>query len=373
MLPSLKLVTTAHQWQDCLSRLRQQPRLAIDLEANSMYAYREQVCLIQISIPGQDYVVDPVAKLNLHGLGELIADTAVEKIFHAAEYDLTLLKRQYGWQCHHLFDTMWAARILGYERYGLANLLQALYGVKQNKKYQKSNWCRRPLSDEQLAYAQQDTHFLLRLRDHLAAELAAQGCIAEAREIFAEQTEVTPSDQSFDPEGFWSISGVYELTRQQQAVLKELYAYRDQEAARRNQPLFKVFSDRTLLEIAQATPTHLEEIQPVYGMSNGQVRRYGRRLLQIIAESREAPPPPFPPRNHRPPEAVSNRYDKLHTWRKAKAQARGVESDVILSRDAMWALARNNPQTVAELTQIEQLGPWRRQTYGEEIIRLLRS
>jgi ribonuclease D len=117
-LPPYQLITTTHDWQRCLSRLRQEKRLAIDLEANSLYAYQERICLIQISIPDHDYVVDPVAPLDLSGLGQIIQDPAVEKIFHAAEYDLILLKREHGWKLENLFDTMWAARILGYARVG---------------------------------------------------------------------------------------------------------------------------------------------------------------------------------------------------------------------------------------------------------------
>jgi ribonuclease D len=211
------------------------------------------------------------------------------------------------------------------------------------------------------------------LRDHLAAELAAQNRVEEAEEIFAEQTQVSPNHQTFDPDGFWAISGANDLTRPQQAVLKAVYAFRDQQAERSNQPLFKVMSDRTLLEIAQTCPATLRELHEVYGMSEGQVRRYGRQLLPLITEAQQAEPPRFPKRNHRPPEEVVNRFDRLHTWRKEKAQARGVESDVILSRDCLWAVAYQNPQHSEELATIEELGAWRRKTYGPEILKLLQN
>lgn len=372
-LPQHRLVTTPQQWQACLEQLQPEPRLAIDLEANSMHAYREQVCLIQVSIPRQDYIIDPLAKLDLSGLGALLADPAVEKVFHAAEYDLTLVQRQYGWELNNLFDTMWAARILGYSRYGLAHLLKKLYGVRLNKRFQKSNWCKRPLSPAQLTYAQLDTHYLLRLRDQLAAELKAAGRQQEARQIFKEQTQVKLSNNEFDPDGFWSISGAYDLNRQQQALLRELYIYRDQVARQRNQPLFKIFSDKTLLELAQLAPSQPEQLRQIYGMSGGQIRRYGRQLIRVIEAGKQAPPPPYPKRSKRPPEPVTNRYEKLHSWRKNRAQARGVESDVIISRDALWKIAQANPQTVDELAQIDLVGEWRCRLYGQEILDVLRS
>lgn len=372
-LPPHRFVDTPHAWRQCLAALQQEPRLAIDLEANSMFAYRERICLVQISIPQQDYIIDPEAHLDLSGLGDILVNTAVEKIFHAAEYDLILLKRQFDWVATNIFDTMWAARILGYQRYGLANLLDDLYGVKLNKRYQKSNWCRRPLSPEQLAYAQYDTHFLLRLRDDLAAQLLATGCMAEAQETFAQQTAVIPNNHEFDPESFRSISGATDLTVRQQAILRELHIFRDWEARRRDQPLFKVFGDRTLVEMAQKEPRTLADLGQVYGMSAGQLQRYGTALLHVIEQGRNAPRPTPRQRPKRLPDAVLERYERLHSWRKERAKKRGVESDVIIGRDALWALAKTNPQTPEALTAVSELGEWRRQTYGEEILAILRQ
>jgi len=370
-LPPHHLITTQTDWQDCLAALQQESRIAIDLEANSMYAYRERVCLIQISIPDRDFIIDPVAKLDLSGLGEILADTAVEKIFHAAEYDLILLKREYAWKLNNLFDTMWAARILGYKQYGLASLLKKIFDLKLDKQYQKSNWCRRPLSPAQLIYAQLDTHYLLQLRDYLDAELQAANRSAEAKEIFLEQTKVQPGNHDFDPDNFWSIHGVHELSGEQRAILKALNIYRDQEAQRRNQPLFKIFGDRTMLEIARQCPHSFSELQQVYGMSAGQVRRYGKQLLRLIEENENAQAPRQPKRSSRPPDDVLCRYEKLHNWRKQRAQRRGVESDVILSRDTLWAIARENPHTKEELAQLAEMGAWRCQAYGDDIIKLL--
>lgn len=373
-LPSYQLVTTTHDWQTCLAQLRQEKRLAIDLEANSLYAYQERICLIQISIPDYDFIIDPVAHLDLTGLGQIIQDPDVEKVFHAAEYDLILMKREHNWKLENLFDTMWAARILGYARVGLANMLEQFYDVRLNKKYQKANWCKRPLSSAQLTYAQMDTHFLLRLRDNLAQQLEEAGCLAEAKETFAEQTTVHPSSNTFDPDSFWSMSGIRDLTRRQQAIVKALFIYRDEQARRQNRPHFKVFGDRTILELAQKAPQNLATLDSIHGMTKGQIRRYGRQVLQVIRDAEHASLPERPRRTgRRQPEAVIARYEKLHNWRKERAQARGVESDVIISRDALWKLAQANPRTEADLVDIDALGPWRRQTYAAEILRVLKE
>lgn len=367
------LVADRDSWERCWQRLRQKSRLAIDLEANSLYAYRERACLIQISIPDADYIVDPIPDYDLSELGDLLEDPRIEKVFHAAEYDLILLKRDYGWSLNNLFDTMWAARILGYAQIGLASLLEQHFNIRLSKRFQKANWCHRPLDAAELVYAQMDTHYLLALRDILASELDSQGRAEEAAEIFAEQSQVRLPANGFDPDGFWNLNGTHELKPAQKAALKSLYLFRDQEAKRRNLPPFKICSDRTLLELAEQLPQNLSELEMIHGMSTRQRERYGRRLLALIAEARQSPPPVQPKRPPRPPDAVLNRFDRLHRWRKQRAQSRGVESDVIVSRDALWTIAQQNPVTLPELEALDVLGPWRLKTYGEELIQLMRS
>jgi ribonuclease D len=371
--PDYQLITTPEEWGLCLQRLHDEPRLAVDLEANSMYAYRESVCLIQVSTPYQDFILDPLAPFELDEFSKILADPGVEKIFHAAEYDLILMKRQYGWELNNLFDTMWAARILGYKRYGLASLLEQFFDVHLNKRYQKSNWCKRPLTAAQLSYACYDTHFLFQLRDRLAVEIVEKGCSDEAAETFTEHTTVMLSDNGFDPDSFWSINGVHDLARQKQAVLKALNIYRDQEARRRDQPLFKVFSDRTLFEIAKTLPENMVQLIDVHGMSKGQIRRYGHKLLDVVKHAKNDKPPIMPRRTNRVSDIVVTRYEKLHTWRKNRARARGVESDVIISRNALWELAHTNPQNADELCQLECIGSWRANTYGPEILQVLQD
>ncbi len=358
-------------WDACLRDLRAAPRLAIDLEANSMFAYQERVCLIQISTDTTDYIIDPLSRIDLSGLGEIIADPAVEKVFHAAEYDLILMRRDYGWHLNNLFDTMWAVRILGHSQMGLASLLENQFGVTTSKRFQKANWCKRPLSKAELAYAQIDTHYLLPLRDRLVADLEAGGHAAEAEEIFGEQARVKMPNNDFDPDAFWHINGAFDLSPAQQSALRALFLFRDREAKRRNQPHFKVLGDKTLLELAEKSPTDLDELDDIHGMSAGQVARYGRVILNIIDEARQTPPPQPPRRSPRPPDAVLNRFDRLHRWRKSRAQARGVESDVIVSRDALWAIAQSGPRTLADLEALDVLGPWRLATYGHDILRHL--
>ena len=381
------LVETPQAWQECLARLLEQDRVAVDMESNGLYAYQEQVCLIQISIPNDqsrpvaprpaalqvtDYIVDPLRVRDLDGLGRLMADPKIEKVFHAAEYDILSIKRDFGCEFHNLFDTMLAARILGWQHLGLASVLEQEYGVELDKRFQRANWGRRPLLPAQISYARLDTHFLLTLRDRLEEELQAKGRLHEARESFARLTTVTPTCRPFDPDDFRQLlNGRRQLSPQQNAVLRQLTIFRDQEAQRRNRPAFKVFGNQTLIELAEALPHYPDELQGIHGMSAGQIRRYGRQLIEVIRQGLRAKPPAPPPKQCRPPEAVIDRYDALHNWRKERARLRGVESDVICAKDALWELAHKCPKTAQELRAIDSLADWQRDRYGSEILGII--
>ncbi|MER3543034.1 MAG: hypothetical protein C4311_00140 [Chloroflexota bacterium] len=383
MLPP-KIVATASELEALVARLRREPQIAVDTESNSLYVYYERVCLIQVSMRQEDFIIDPLALANsarppeqaLAPLGAVMADPAVEKVFHAAEYDLLGLKRDFNFEVVNLFDTMVAARILGWPQFGLSPLLEKHFGVRLDKRWQRADWGRRPLSPEQLAYARLDTHYLLPLRDILVRELAAAGRLEEAREEFARLAAIAPAlerNQTFDPEGFWRIPGAQKLSGRELAVLRELYLFREAQAQAQNRPPFKVLGDQSLIRLAKAQPRRPDALGREGDLSPYQVRRYGRGLLEAIARGLSAPIPQPPRRNEHRDDAVLARYDALREWRKRRAQERGVESDVILPREALWTLARRAPSSLEELAAIEELGPWRREQYGEEILAVLRQ
>ncbi|MBN1965177.1 MAG: ribonuclease D [Anaerolineae bacterium] len=348
-----------------------EPLLAIDTESNSLYAYREQVCLIQLSTREQDFIIDPLVLDHIDPLGDLIADPGIEKVFHAAEYDVMCLKRDFAFTFTNLFDTMIAARICGSQKLGLANMLEEYFSVAVDKKYQRANWGRRPLEQDMLRYAQLDTHYLPDLRDIWQAQLQEHRRWREAQEVFAELTDLPAAAHSFDPDGFWRINGAQALKPHQMSVLRALYLLREEIAEQRNYPPFKVFGNKTLIDLASEQPRQQRDLYGITGMTSGQVRRYGRHILQAVAAAKQDKPPRRPQRDRRPSEAIVARYEALHEWRKQRAQQRGVESDVIVTRDALWALARHAPATPEELADVPGLGPWKTETYGAEILRVL--
>lgn len=360
---------------DALSKtLAAQSAIAVDTEADSLYSYFEKVCLLQFSTRDADYIVDPLA-LAVSALAPIFAEARIEKVFHAAEYDILCLKRDYQFAFAGIFDTMIAARILGWKNVGLGNTLQERFGVTLNKKMQRADWGHRPLSAEHIAYAREDTHHLLRLRDLQMEELQKQGRLEEAREEFERLTRVEPTPRRFDPDAYWNITGVRDLDPPQLGALRELFRWRDGQARQEDRPPFKIISDATLVRIARAHPVSPRALVHLGGVSEFMMRRYSHALIDAVARGVAAPqiaqPRPHSRNENFLDSAARNRMGKLKEWRKQRAGARGVENDVIVSNDVLHAVARKNPSTLEALRAATDLGPWKMREYGEEMLRVL--
>jgi ribonuclease D len=355
-----------------LKRLEKQAAIAVDTESNSLHAYREQVCLIQITIPGRDYLVDPLSLDHLGTLGEIFANENIVKVLHGAEYDVLCLGRDFNFQLFNLFDTRVASRTLGWKKSGLGDLLNQVFNVKLNKRFQRANWGNRPLSDEMLDYARLDTHYLLDLRTHLLEELARRDLKEQVLEMCEWMALVPPTENGFDPEAFWRISHARELKQRQAAILRELYIMRDRLARDHNRPPFKILNDSILLSIAKLAPQTEEQLRSPIGLTKRQIDRFARAILRTVERGQRAPLPRKPRGNHRNDEMVW-RYEALREWRKGVARRRRVESDIILPRDLMESLAREAPADKQRLRALMQPLEWRFRTYGTEILRILRE
>lgn len=369
-LPNPILITRQPALIRMAERLSNEPILAVDTESNSLFAFQEQVCLIQFSTPKDDYLVDPLALGDLSALESVFADPEIEKVFHAAEYDLISLKRDYRFEFNNIFDTMVAARILGWEEIGLGSILKSEFDVELNKRYQRANWGRRPLPPEMLAYARLDTHYLIPLRYRLMAELKARDRWPLAEEDFNRLRFVNGRDPQDMPEPCWRVRGAYDLSPQQAAVLLELCQYRIQVAKSIDRPVFKVLGDRTLLAIAEALPRSLDELRALPELSEKQFQRNGRALWQAVERGLQAEPirPPRPPR---PDEDFLARIEALRSWRKSTARQMQVKSDVILPRDVMHSIAAHDPTHQEELAALMRQVPWRYARFGDQILATL--
>lgn len=366
-LPKPILITRPKALRRMVNRLSSEPILAVDTESNSLFAYKEQVCLIQFSTPQDDFLVDPLALEDLSPLGTLFANPKIEKIFHAAEYDLISLKRDYHYKFENLFDTMLAARILGWQKVGLGSILKTEFEVELNKRFQRANWGKRPISPEMMDYARLDTHYLIPLRFRMKSELKSNGRWPLAEEDFARLRYVNGRDPQDQPEPCWRVRGAYDLDPQQAAVLLELCRYRSKVAKSINRPVFKVISDQTLLAIAEVCPRTEGELNEVSALSQKQYLRHATGLLRAVEAGLSAEAV-YPPRTPRPDEQFLSRLEALRIWRKETAKELHVKSDVVLPRDVMHAIAARDPANHDQLAKLMDQVPYRLDHFGDQIL-----
>jgi ribonuclease D len=322
--------------------------IAVDTEADSLHAYPEKVCLIQISTSAGDRLVDPLAAININPL--LDALSGHQLIMHAADYDMRLLYKHHAFTPGAIFDTMLAARLLGLREFGLAALVEKFLEVKLDKGPQKADWARRPLTERMETYARHDTHYLRRLANHLIRDLTAQHRLDWHTEwcqrLIADCARPGP-DVS---ETIWRIKGSHALNRAALAVLRELWQWREREAIAANRPPFFILAHEKLVALADAG-AHREPIEPLFPRHLSPRRRDGiaQAIKTAVARPGDSLPQILRNRTRRPTEAERRRYQELEERRDAAAHSLGIDPTIIASRSVLGDLARDWDQHAPEL------------------------
>ncbi len=275
-------VQTQRDFVDLVEMLRAQKCFALDTESNSFHAYREQVCLMQLSTWDQDYAVDPFV-VDVRPLGQLLEDPEIEIVIHAADYDIRCLQRDYNFRMTRLFDTMLAAKLLGRVELSLVALVRDYFGVGLLKSFQRSDWGRRPLSDDQLEYAYTDTRYLLPLKEKLFREIVQEGLEVEANTVFKKQAGCKFRPKLFDVHGYRKLKGFRNLHPQEKEIVKALYLLREDCARSSNLPPFKVFSNEAMIELAKNRPVSCGELKRIKGIGNVIIHRYGDSISSTVS------------------------------------------------------------------------------------------
>ncbi len=340
-----------------LRTLARAPWVALDTEADSLHSYPEKLCLVQLSIPGRDVLVDPLAGVNLQPLWQALSGR--ELTLHGGDYDLRLLHRGQGFTPAAVFDTMLAARLLGETEFGLNSLVRRHLGVTLEKGPQRADWSRRPLSERLLTYARNDSHYLHPLREVLEPRLAAQGRLEWhaqlCRQLLADA--VRPPENNGED---WRLAGSDRLTPRARAVLRELWYWRHQEALAANRPPFFILSHDRLLDLAVAAAhggAFENLIPPRY--SPGRRARL-REAVQRGLSLPEAECPP--PRRHQPlrlTAAQKHFLEQLRRRRDRAAERLGLDPTLIASRGTLTRLAADWDRHATELL------PWQRELLSQ--------
>ncbi len=357
-----------------LASIAEVPAVAVDTEGASFHRFVDRVYLLQLSTSTQTTILDPLTIGKPEGLGRLLEDEGVEVVFHDADYDLRLLHQDYGWQATHIFDTRIAAQLLGIRAFGLAALLERYFGIKLEKKHQRADWSMRPLPQDMLDYAAQDTMYLLDLRDRLRSDLEDAGRLEWAREEF-QRLEGTHWESEPDGNGFLRIKGTRDLNRRQLAIFRELVAWRDVVARELDRATFRVAGNEALLEIARQAPRTLDALTSIRGVPRGIAGRRGKEILDAVQRGLGVPEnelPRFPraPRWERDPD-FDARVTRLRSVREAAANRLALDPGVLISRERLETIARLRPRTMEELLTIPDLRRWQAREIGEGVLEVV--
>lgn len=350
--------------------------VALDTEGASFHRFVDRIYLLQLSTQHHSAIIDPLHAGTLPELRALMENRDVEVIFHDADYDLRLLRQDYGWHATHIFDTRIAAQFLGIPAFGLAALLEKFFNVKLDKQHQRADWSMRPLTSGMLDYAAQDTRYLLDLRDELRTGLESMGRLSWAQEEFErlESVQFAPDDPAT---AFMRTKGARDLKRRELAVLRELVNWRDERAAALDRAAFRVMGNEAMFEITRVQPKTRDELGAIKGVPRGILERHAAELLDAVERGMaipEADLPRFPrgARWDRDPDFDAN-VAKLKTVRDDAAVRLKLDPGVLCARDRMEAVARRKPRAVEELAEIPELRRWQAEVLGPEFVAAIRG
>ena len=372
--PSYRLIRTTTELEDFVKRIDREEFIAVDLEADSMFHYQEKVCLVQMAGNGENVVIDPLEVDDLSALAPIFADRQICKVFHGSDYDVRSLYRDFSIEIENMFDTQLASMFLGERETSLGAVVNNRFGIKLDKRYQKKDWSQRPLPDGMIEYAASDVFHLIPLAKELMAELTAKGRLAWVAEECEHLAAVRPIDNGDDPL-FLRFRGAGRLKPRNLAVLEGLLRYRRNLAMKKDRPLFKVFSNTSMLKIATELADSPQAMEASSCLSPKQIRIFGSQLAAVVKKAKALPVdqlPIYPRRRRRSVSPkVPERVKAIKAWRDGVAETLSLDPALLFNKALITAIAVNRPKTKDELAAVDGIRNWQVDTFGNAVLEVL--
>jgi len=357
--------------------LETEKMIAADVEADSMFNFREKICLVQIASRKHNFVIDTVKIRNMSSLKPVFSNQKIQKVFHGADFDVRSLFRDFGITINGLFDTELASRFLGFRETGLDAVIRGKFDIEMDKRFRKKDWSQRPLSEEMMAYAANDVAYLLPLAGMLTNELKKAGRLSWVQEECEVLSRVRSTPSSDTDPLFIKFRGAGRLDQQTLAVLEALLQFRITVAEEKDVPPFKVMSNNVMVSLAKEKPGSLVKIGNSNILSKKQVDMYGRKLVETIKNAVRLPESELPcyPRRRAPvlKASVHKRIKILKEWRTIVAERLLLDPGLFLNKNMLTAIASQQPDDVNGLKNIHGLKKWQRRHFGEEIMDVLKN
>jgi ribonuclease D len=368
------IIDSSSQLAHMVGQIENETAIGVDVEADSMYHFKEKVCLIQMATANINVVIDPLVIDDLSALKPIFKRNDIQKIFHGADYDIRSLYRDFKITVTNLFDTELASRFLGSPETGLEAVLKNKFAVKLDKKFQRKDWSKRPLPREMIAYAAEDARYLLPLARDLQAELKEKGRLLWVNEECQILSKVRPNTNNMQPL-FLTFKGAGKLEPRNLAALEALLQARREIARKKDRPLFRIIGSHSLLDLAQAKPTSFKQLEKTRALSPRQINMYGKEVLAAINSAARIPKKDLPvyPRRKAPrvPAAAAQRVKSLKKWRNRQAEKLLMDPSLILTKSLISTLAVQWPRKLSDLSQLKEIKKWQTQEFGKDILAAL--
>jgi ribonuclease D len=323
--------------------LRTLPVISVDIEADSLHHYRDRVCLIQISTEMEDWLLDPSVLKSMDSLAAILENPDIVKVFHAADFDLRSLDRDFGFRVRQIFDTKIAAELSGLETLSLAGLLEKYFQVTLLKKYQKYNWSYRPLPEPAMRYAVMDTRYLIDLKTILTRNLEELQRIQWAYDEFEHLETIRWQPSRNSQLGFWKLKESRTMNPEQRIILKALWEWRETVAEKCDQPPFKIAPDQVLTSIVQSCPKDPESVKKIFGKPSQYRGKWIEEILMVLKNAYAAPASNCPSRPLRAdlPAATRKILKKVKSIRIDVARGMAISPALLLSNESMEMISGN--------------------------------
>jgi len=369
-----KFIESDEELKSVCDDLLKEKIISVDLEADSMHCFKEKICLIQIASAKQAFLIDPFEIKKIPPFINLLENNDVIKVFHGSDFDIRSLDRDYNARVNNLFDTEIACRFLGIKERGLAALLKKNFNVNVDKKFQKVDWARRPLNQDMIEYSVGDVAYLTKLYDIIHQKLVVNGRLSWAKEEFEIQATVRYENNHLLPL-FKKFKGAGKIDNRSLAVLENLLQMRLLIAQKKDQPLFKIISNASLLTMALNRPVKTDQMVKMRAINQKQADMYGSLCLDAIerAMALEHKALPLYPKIRRPKKdtRVQERIERLKKMREKISSSLGIEPGFLLNNALIGSIASENPETAQDLLNIEPVRQWQVEAMGEKILSTL--
>ena len=375
--PAMKYVNTPAMLEDAIRVIQACPWAAVDTEGDSLHHYNEKLCLVQVSVKGGDFVIDPLVPLDLTELAKVLSGKLL--LFHGADFDVRMLKKAAGLRPEKMFDTMLAAQLLGYDRFGLADLAEKICGKRLSKTAQKADWSRRPLTKELLEYASGDTFYLERIYLQMKKELQKLGRLTWHEQTCArllKNLNELSSETKDDPLR-WQLRGSKELSARALTYLRELWAWRESEAQKLDRPSFKVLNTDYLIMIAKwAAQSPGEDILAWKEAPRHLHRLYRESINEVLKRAELLPDTVFtaPEKSGKARRLRSSEEDKFGRLKEERLKISRdlrVQPSVLVTNSVLENIVRVSPQDVEGMKAVEGLLPWQAEVVAPCFVKIL--